>query len=570
MADIFVQLGIMIVLATAGAFVARMLKQPMIPAYIIVGILLGPVWKLVDNTEIIETMSLTGIAFLLFIVGLELALKKLKDIGGIASVGAIVQVSLLFVFGFVAASFLGVYGVEAAYLGLIIAFSSTMIVIKLLSDKKELSTLHGKIIIGVLLMQDILAILALSIISSIDDFTVMVLMNSLIKAGAVFVLAYLASKYIFPKLFKFAAKSQELFFMVAISTCFFFSILLSYLGFSIAIGAFIAGISLANLPYNIEIIGKVKSLKDFFATLFFVSLGMGLVVEEITKIMYPLIILTIFVLVLKPLVIMFIGSFFGYTKKVSFFTGISLAQVSEFSIIIASQGVVLGHISSELFTLTIVLSIITMVFTSYMIKFDRILYKYVAKYLSVFDVMSTGRHLQFLPHKELKYDALLVGYDRIGYNAFKTLQKMGHSFLVIDFNPDIIKRLVARKIPCMYGDISDEEILQRLNLKKLKLVIATVPLIEDNVLIVKKTREVNSKAVIMVTGNKIREAMKLYNAGADYVIMPHFLGGERVSTLVSEYKHDLKKVIKNKRNHIEQLRERMQMDHEHPAKVEHS
>ncbi|HIH47243.1 TPA: cation:proton antiporter, partial [Candidatus Woesearchaeota archaeon] len=355
----------------------------------------------------------------------------------------------------------------------------------------------------------------------------------------------------------------------ALSVCFIFSIVFSYLGFSIAIGAFVAGVALANLTYNVEIIAKVKSLKDFFSTLFFVSLGLGITIPDLRGILKPLILLTLVVILVKPLVVMFLCSFFGYTKKVSFLTALSLAQVSEFSIIIATLGLELGHISQNLFTITVLLIIITLILTAYFIKFDFLLYSFFSRWLNVFDLMNKGEHLQYLPQKQqdLDYDVILVGYDRIGYNVLKALERLKHSFIVIDYNPDLIKRLVLRKIPCIYGDIGDDEIMERLNFKHAKLVISTIPTPEDNKRITKHLRAVNKKAVLFVTANVIEEAMELYKLGADYVVLPHFLGGERVSTLVEEYSTDLKKVIKNKLAHIDELRDRLSLSQEHPLKA---
>lgn len=572
MAEVFIQLGVMIVVATLGAFVARVLKQPIIPAYILAGFLLGPVLKLVSSTELIKTMSMAGIAFLLFIVGLELAIKKIRDTGKVVILGGIIQMLVVFAVGFAAALFLGMSTIEASYLGLIVAFSSTMIVVKLLSDNKQLETLHGKIIIGILLVQDVVAIVALSLLASFDAGTVGTAGTGalssiswgvpLVKAGGVFLFALLCSKYIFPVLFRFAAKSQELLFMAAVSACFFFSLLVYSLNISIAIGAFIAGLSLANLPYNLEIVSKVKSLKDFFSTLFFVSLGMSVVVSELRVVLLPLLVFVALVVILKPFLILLTTSFFGYTSKVSFTTALSLAQVSEFSIILAGSGLLLGHLSNELFTLTIVLAVLTMVGTSYFIQFDSRLYHLFSRFLHPFDRVGKLKHLDFIPHKELAPDAILIGYDRIGYSIFKTFQKMRYSFLVVDYNPDIIRRLASRKIPCLYGDISDDEILERINLAKAKLVISTVPSVEDGLMVLKKTRSVNHRAIVMVTANVISEALTLYAAGADYVIIPHLLGGERVAAIVEEYRHDLRTFLRMKHEHLDDLKQRQRLEHE--------
>jgi Kef-type K+ transport system membrane component KefB len=563
--DIFYQIGILIILATVGAYFIRLLKQPLIPAYILSGVIIGPILGLITSHEVITTMSEIGIAFLLFIVGLELNFKKLRDIGAVASVGGLIQIILLFALGFVISSSLGFANMESIYIGLVIAFSSTMIVIKLLLDKKSLNTLHGKIIIGILLMQDVVAILAMSLLASVDSFSILVLLFSALKAAGIILVAVLLGKYIFPYLFKFAAKSMELLFLLSLSVCFLFSLLFASVGFSIAIGAFIAGVSLANLEYNVEIISRVRSLRDFFATLFFVSLGMNLLLDTLPKIILPAIVLTLVVILIKPFVTLFICSFFGYTKRTSFLTSISLAQISEFSLIIVAQGMLLGHLSKEIFSLTIVLAVITIISTSYLIKYDDIIYNWLSKYLNVFDLMSTGEKLQYTP-EEIEYNVILVGYDRIGYNVLRSLTHMKKSLLVIDFNPDIIKDLVKRKIPCIYGDIGDSELIERMNLKKVNMIVSTVPRVMENKLIIKKTKQVNHKAIIFVTANDVEEALELYRTGADYVILPHFLGGERVSTILQSTADDLKQIIKNKYDHMEELKKRIELGHKHPPK----
>ena len=261
MANIFFDIGLVIIVATLFAFIARFFKQPLIPAYILTGLIIGPFLGLITNTEIIATLSEIGIAFLLFIVGLEIDFRKLANVGAISTIGGLIQVLLVFTISFIIALFLGFVQIEAVYLALVIAFSSTMIVLKLLSDKREIDTLHGKIIIGFLLMQDIIAIFVLSILTALNEFSFLTLFYSIIKGVIVFLIAVFAGKYIFPTIFTFSAKSQELLFITAIAVSFLFSIFFNYIGFSIAIGAFVAGITLANLPYNLEIIGKIMPLR---------------------------------------------------------------------------------------------------------------------------------------------------------------------------------------------------------------------------------------------------------------------------------------------------------------------
>ncbi|MBD3313992.1 hypothetical protein GF345_06120 [Candidatus Woesearchaeota archaeon] len=562
--DIFSQIGLMFIIAAAGAFFAKLFRQPLIPAYIIAGILIGPVFGLIESSEVIRTMSEIGIAFLLFVVGLEMNIKKLKDTGFFAGIGGTMQMAFVFLIGFGIALLLGFMRIEAVYIGFIVAFSSTMVVVKLLSDRREIDTLHGRIIIGILLMQDIIALFVISILGTPNGFSLTMILISIAEGIGLIILAYLCSRFVFPSMFKFGAKSQELLFLLSLAVVFIFSIALSYLGFSIVIGAFIAGLSLANLPYHFEIMGRVKSLKDFFATLFFVSLGIELVLVGLQHLILPLVIFTIVVLLIKPFILMVISAVARYTKRNSFLTAISLAQISEFSLIIVSQGLIVGHISRDLFSLTILLAIVTITATSYLMNFELKIFNFFSKYLTPFDIAATTEQLQYIP-EELEYDFILVGYDRIGYNIFKMLDKAKKSFLVIDFNPDIVKRLASKKIPCFYGDIGDPEILDRLNLKKTEIVVSTVPGVEDNIHLLKRVKGENPKILVFVTASVIEDALKLYKEGADYVILPHFLGGERVSNLLEDVKGDAKKLNLAKLEHIDDLKSRIELEHEHPG-----
>lgn len=565
MQNIFFDIGLMIIIATVGGYLAKLLKQPLIPAYILVGFILGPVLGLVTNVDIIRLLAEIGIAFLLFTVGIELDLKKLRDIGNIASLGGMLQFFILFTTAFFIAIMFGYIPMEAIYVGLVLAFSSTMVVIKLLGDKHQLDTLHGRVIIGLLLMQDIIAILALSVLATAGNgFTPVFIILSLLKGVLLFVIAYFASRYIFPYIFKFAARSQELLFLVAVSLCFVFAISFNMLGFSIAIGAFVAGLTIANLPYNIEVIARVRSLKDFFATLFFVTLGMELILTDINaSLLWFIFVLIIFTILFKPFITMIICSYFGYTKRISFLTSIDLAQISEFSLIIVAQGLILGHISQKIFSIATLIAILSITTTSYFFKFDDKIYRHLSKFLSGFERLTTKTHVMHYFHDNMKKEVILIGYDRIGYKVFKTLEKLKKSCVIVDFNPDIIKKLIANKVPCIYGDIGDLEVIERLDLKHAELVVSTIPNVNDNMLLMKKVRRVNGKAKIIVTANLVDEALELYDGGADYVILPHYLGGEHVALLLEDVSTDFNKLLKTKLNHIKDLRLRKEVHPHH-------
>jgi Trk K+ transport system NAD-binding subunit len=438
-----------------------------------------------------------------------------------------------------------------------------MVVVKILSDKQELDTLHGRIILGFLLMEDLLAVFAISIMSNMGNFTIGLFLLLIWKALLLIVIARGANKYIFPKIFKFAAKSQELLFLSAISVCFLFSLFFASLQFSISIGAFVAGVALANLPYSYEIIGKVKSMRDFFATIFFVSLGMSIVRISFGHIMIAAMLILV-VFLLKPLVTLFITAYFGYKKRPAFLTSMSLAQTSEFSLIIATQGLILGHITQELFSIAAIVAIFTMAATSYYIKYEYSIYTKMKKFLSRFEIFSNNKGEIEVETQSKQYDVLLVGYDRMGYSIVKKLHILKKELLVVDFNPEIIKKLHAQNIHAIYGDIGDVEIIDRINLKQLAMAISTSPDKRDNTLLINKTKEVNKRAMVFVTAYRVEDALELYDAGADYVILPHFLGGDHVSVLIERFGNDMDKLIRHKFTHIEELKNRQTLGHDHP------
>ena len=561
--NLFIELGIVVILAAAGAYLLKLLRQPQLLAYVLVGVLLTPVLRIVTDTSIIESMSIIGIAFLLFIVGLEMDLSSLKNVALVSSLGSVIQIVILFMFGYLASIVLGFMSLEAMYIGLMIAFSSTMVVLKLLSDTRELNTLHGRLAIGILLTQDIVAIFALSILTSINGFNATILGLALVKFAAMFAIAYLLSRFVFPTIFEFAAKNQELLLVSSLGVCFVFSLAFYYLGFSIAIGAFIAGIALGNLKYNYQIIAKVKSLKDFFALIFFVSLGMGISLSVFSDMWLELIILLAIVVFVKPFVIMTVCSLFKYTKKPSFLAANSLAQVGEFSLILLAQGLVLGHVSQELFSLTVIVTIISIVITSYTIEYDEQIYKFLQKPLKLFDIFTT-EGLEYLPRKT-KPSIILCGHNRIGYSILRDLHEVKKKVLVVDYNPEVIAEMVHKGFHCLYGEATDEEIIERMNLRHVKIFISTIPLLKDNLHILREIRKVNKRANVMIVARQVEDALKLYEHGANYVILPHFLGGDHVSHILTKMRKKKIDIIKEKDKHIKHLEERKGMGHELPS-----
>jgi len=565
MEPIFSQLAIILLTAFIVSYIVKSLKQPIIIGYIITGMIISPfILNFGTSQEVINTFSHLGIAFLLFIVGLHLNPKVIRDIGIPSMIIGIVQMTLTFVAGFLISLAIGFDMISSIYLGIALMFSSTIIVMKILSDKKHLDTLYGKISIGILIIQDLVAVFILMTISSIGDNQISSLTSFVIKntlGGFIAVLfLFIVGFFAIPKLTRSVAKSQELLFLFSIAWCFLIAALFGYLGFSIEIGALLAGIVLSISPYSTEISSKIRPLRDFFIIIFFIILGLNINITGIKPILINSIILSFVVLLVKPVIFMSLMAFFGHAKRNNFFVGITLAQISEFSIIVLALGVSFGHIAPELLsTLTLTL-VITITLSTYMTIYSRSLYTKVSKFISIFE----KKGVKDKKETYKKYSAILIGYNRIGFGILKALKKIRKNYLIVDYNPDTIDNLKKLRIPALYGDAYDTDLLNELPFSKAEIIVSTVPDYETNCLLIETIRGVNKDAIIIVRAHQIEEALDFYKKGATYVLTPHFLGGEYISKMIGELKTNEEKYTKEKKNHIKMLKERLEKGHKHP------
>ncbi len=555
MATIFIEIGIIIIAATLLAYLGRFLRQPSIIAYILAGIIIGPIGlQLISSRELINVFSELGIVFLLFIVGLQLDFTKLKDVGKSSLALGFGQVIFTAVIGyFIAAQWFN--HITSLYLAVALTFSSTVIVLKLLTDKNELHTLHGRIALGVLLFQDLIAIFALVIFSSFSSFSPSVLLQITLKIAAFFIAAAVAGRYLIPYALKYVASSTELLFLASISWGFIVALFAYSLDFSIAAGVFIAGITMSSNPYATEIGSRIKPLRDFFVTMFFVSLGMQIAIEPLRQYLIPTVALSLFVLIGNPLIMLIINAIYGYHPRTSFLSAVSLAQISEFSLVLVSLGFSLGHIPAEIVAITATIATITIGISSYFIIYDEQLYKIFKPFLRW---KSKEQHDLYTP--EINYDAVLCGYNRIGYSILNKLHAIKKKTLVVDYNPDIVKYLSSKGIPCLYGDVSDAEVVEKMNLKNVKLLVSTISNMQDDLLILSKLRQANQDAVAVFTASQIDDALKLYNSGADYVILPHLVGGEHFALMIKDF--TFKSLRKQKQDHIRELHKRKALGHQ--------
>ena len=568
--DMFTELSIILFLTVLISAVMHFLRQPLIIGYIISGIIAGPVvFNIVQSADTFSTFAQMGIIFLLFMVGLNLNFRVIGDVGKTSLLTGVGQVVFTSLIGYFIGRFLlGFPNIVAIYLAIAISFSSTIIIMKLLSDKKDLEALYGRISIGFLIVQDLIAIFVLTLISSVQrgDSVTGFAFESAIKGIGSLVVLVIISLYIFPHITKLIAKSQEFLMLFAISWCFAVASVFNYLNLSIEAGALLAGISLSMTPNHYEISYKMRPLRDFFIILFFVLLGSQMVFASISQYIVPAILFSVFILIGNPLIVMTLMGLMGYTKRNSFLAGLTVAQISEFSLILIALGVKMGHLTGEIISLITLIALITIAGSTYMIIYSNQLYRFLSRYLALFE--RPGKKIdEHKYHKDENYDIILFGHDDIGYDITTSLKKIKKKFLIIDYNPKVIINLSKEGYDCKYGDVNDTELLDELNFSKSKMIISTIPAIDTNLLLIRKVKDVNKDAIISVVAQQIDDALKLYDAGATYVIMPHFLGGCQASTLIENNQLSLSGFLNEKVAHIENLKLRKGMGHEHPKYI---
>jgi len=555
---LFFELSLVLALATVLGIVARIFRQPLITAYIFTGILISVfgVFKNVDSS-VLDLLSNLGIAFLLFLVGIELNLQDLKYVGRAAVYTGFGQIFFTVIVGYVLISALGFGPVPALYMAIALTFSSTVIIIKLLTEKHDLNSLYGKIAVGFLLVQDFVAILALMIISGFGQgkgLDAGGLFLILIKGAILVGFAYLAAKYLLKHLFKFTSQSTELLFVSAIAWAFLLAALGAKAGFSIAIGAFLAGVSIASSPYRLQISARVKPLRDFFIVLFFILLGASMSLGASDVSISHVLILSVFILIGNPLIVLAIMFALKFRNRTSFLASIITAQISEFSLILMAVGASLGHLSSGHVALVSAVGIVTITLSSYMILYGDKIYRFVEKPLGRL-FPERARDPYVANHESLNNHIVLVGAEQMGWDILEFLKKKHKedTFLVVDFNPEIIEGLTASGYNAVFGDISDPEVLEELELGRAKLLIITDPDFGDTSALIKFAKSKNYRGPVVTCAYWMHDAVKMYEHGADYVIVPETIGGDHIARILEEHWEDLSKIKKAKSRNFEEL-----------------
>lgn len=535
---LFTEVALVTVLATLAGMVAHALRQPTLVGYLLIGFLVGPLGILkLNNLEILDSLAQIGITLLLFLVGLEINVRELKHLGKPALVTGISQIVVTALIGFVIVTALGFSMIPAIYISIALTFSSTIIVLKILSEKKDTNSLYGKISIGFLLVQDFFAILALIFLSGLEhgEFSLIQFAATLGRGVLLFALTIWMAKKVFPALLEKVGQSQELLFLFSVAWGLGVSSFLAsrVIGFTPEIGGFLAGLALANSGTHFQIASRLRSLRDFFLLFFFVVLGAKIGLSDLGAILQPVALLSLFVLLGNPLIVMIIMGVLGYRARTSFLVSLTVAQVSEFSLILVALGLKLGHITSREVSLVTLVGIMTIIVSSYFMQYGESLYRLMRKSLKAFELRTPFAE-EVGPEMGYRDHVVVAGAHRMGRNIVSALARMKKKFVVVDFDPQIVEEVRRHRMKVLYGDISDIEIQERAGLTYAAVVISTVPDMRDSLTLIEHMKKTNPHGKVIVTAETEWEGRELYLAGADYVLIPHFIGGEQLADLIQK------------------------------------
>lgn len=540
--SIFEGLAILAAAAALGGAIARILRQPLLLGYILSGILLSffGYTKLANVHELLEFSGQLGVTLLLFLVGLELPLSELRQVGKTAFISGLAQVGITFA--------LGTYISGSPYIGLGLALSSTIVVVKLLTEKKDLASLYGKITVGILLVQDFVAIVAMIFLAGSGNFLITGIKGILLVSLFTIVVVR-----VMPKVTSWLGQSTELLFVGTLAWCLAIAALVSspIFGFTPEIGGFLAGLALAQSSEHLQISARIRPLRDFFLTLFFISLGVGVSLSTFGNNLIVAILLSLFVLLIKPLLVTIILLFQGYSARVSFMSGLALAQISEFSMLLAALAVRTGQAGSQTLSLVSMIGIFTLLANSYLSQAGITIYKYIGPIIGWLE--HKKNHL--LAKKDLPTGhIILFGHNRIGGIIRPVLETLNKPLWIVDFDPQVTENLQKiENINIVFGDMSDEDLYESLALRRAALIVSTVSDCDDNLLLLGYLKRIKNPPITIMVALDTQDANKLYSSGADLVIIPHNMGGEYLATLFEDRGLNRDYIVKRGKIHAKNL-----------------
>lgn len=550
---LLVDIGISILAATIMAYLAYLSKQPLLLAYIAAGVVIGPRigLGLVSSQENIQVIAEIGLILLLFMIGLEIDLRQLLAAGSSLIVSGVSQFILCAGLGVAFLSAMG-YGLsqgnyDLVYLAACAALSSTAIVVKLLYGKLELTTLAGRLTLGILVFQDLWAIVLLGIQPNLEDPQLPPILLSFVKSGVLVLAAFLLARYLLPAFFRSIAKLPEVMFVASLGWCFLIAGLANLLGLSMEMGALIAGVAISSFPYSLDVVSKVLSVRDFFMTLFFVALGMGIPnpVDNL-PVLGVAVVMAVFLIVSRFLAVYPVLHLLHNGNRISLLTSINLAQMSEFSLVIATIGLQLGHISQDTLSTVIFTFVITAIASTYLIKYSQPIAGRLAALLARVGLKEVGQEALEPGGEHASKEIVLLGFFQVASSLVNEITASGSQdasihdlserIMVVDFNPQVYERLRAQGIDVVYGDISNIDMLHHVGMEDARMVISTVPdsilVGTDNLKLSQQLPKLCPKARIIVNAETHKAALAMYEAGADYVYLPRVLAAEHIHQMI--------------------------------------
>lgn len=534
----FVQIALILVFAAVAGGIAHLLRQPTLVAYIVVGVLAGPsVFGIVSSAGEVELLAKVGIAILLFLVGLKLDVNLIKSTGVIALLTGVGQVVFTSVVGYFIIIALGFDPIPALYIAVALTFSSTIIIVKLLSDKRELDMLHGRIAVGFLIVQDLLVIVAMILIVAIGQPTngpiagqiARTFLSGFIFLGAVALIA----KFVLPRILDWLVRNQELTLLFSVSWAVALGAASFALGLSLEIGAFIAGVALASTPYRESIGARLVSLRDVMILFFFISLGAELNFTNAFSQLWPAIILSLFVLIGNPIIVMIIMGIMGYRSMVSFKAGLAVAQISEFSLILIALGYSLNQVDEQVLSLVTMVGVITITVSTYFILYSDQIYRKIQRYLKIFELKNPTKGLED-GNLDNPYDIIVVGAGRLGSGIVKGLRDLGAEILVIDYDPQMLKKIRSDGVETLYGDVAEPEFAEALPIHEAGHIICAVPDITTNAVLLDVLQRLKYEGQITLTAMDDDSARLLGSNPKIKIIRPFKTAAENIVSDLSE------------------------------------
>ena len=559
-----IDIAVCIIAAWVVAVISQVTKQPLLLAYLVAGFAIGPHgFRWVTRPESIETISGIGLSLLLFMIGLDIDLKKMVSAGRVITITAVCQIVGCIALGWL---FFGLFGpgktwLEAFYLGVASAMSSTVIIVKILYDKRELETLAGRITLGVLVLQDIATILFLAIQPNLKNPAVSLLALALGKVLLLVAVAYVASRFLLPPVFKFVARLPELVLVGALAWCFALAGFADYLGLSSEMGALIAGVMISTFPYALDVVAKVTGIRDFFVTLFFVGLGMTIPMPTWNYLIWMVIFSMIIIggrllTVFTPLYLMKQG------YRMSLLPAINLGQMSELSLVLLALGKASGDVSDTSIGIAAFVFSFLAVDTTYAILKNDFILQQTMPWLDWFGFHDISRVPAETTGTAHYKRICLLGFYWTASSLLEEISRekpaLLQDLLVVDFNPHVYERLRHRRVQVIYGDITQRNVLEHAGVTHAEIIICSLPNTvlkgANNLKLLRQLRELNPHAQIIVHAEQLHEVPTLYAAGANYVSVPRLL---EAADLLSAIDAAEKSLLADKRGELtEHLEER--------------